>query len=119
MSIIHDGRQVRPVTPQQRLACRDHEYRLLARLHGMERACQDVDPELFFPVGNSGPALLQIDEARKVCSRCPARELCLDYAVRSGVDGIWGGTTREERTRLRREHTAHRQAATPSRGVSA
>ena len=26
-------------------------------------ACRDEDPELFFPVGTSGPALLQIAEA--------------------------------------------------------
>ena len=24
-------------------------------------ACRDVDPELFFPIGNTGPALFQID----------------------------------------------------------
>ena len=33
-------------------------------------ACRDVDPELFFPIGNTGPALLQIDEAKQVCGRC-------------------------------------------------
>ena len=31
-------------------------------------ACLDKDPELFFPVGNTGPALLQIEEAKTVCS---------------------------------------------------
>lgn len=30
-------------------------------------ACLDKDPELFFPVGNTGPALLQIEEA-KACA---------------------------------------------------
>ena len=29
-------------------------------------ACLDKDPELFFPVGNTGPALLQIEEAKTV-----------------------------------------------------
>ena len=29
-------------------------------------ACLDKDPELFFPVGNTGPALLQIEEAKIV-----------------------------------------------------
>ena len=33
--------------------------------------CRDEDPELFFPVGNSGPALAQVAAAKKVCNRCP------------------------------------------------
>ena len=28
-------------------------------------ACLDEDPELFFPIGNTGPALLQIEEAKQ------------------------------------------------------
>ena len=33
-------------------------------------ACLDEDPELFFPVGNAGPAVDQIEEAKLVCFRC-------------------------------------------------
>ena len=29
-------------------------------------ACRHVDPELFFPVGNTGPAIAQIEEAKKI-----------------------------------------------------
>ncbi len=29
-------------------------------------ACLSEDPELFFPIGNTGPALAQIEEAKKV-----------------------------------------------------
>ena len=32
-------------------------------------ACLDKDPELFFPVGNTGPALLQIEEAKLFAAR--------------------------------------------------
>jgi len=35
-----------------------------------------VDPELFFPIGNTGPAPLQIEEAKAVCCRCEV-EPCL------------------------------------------
>ena len=40
-------------------------------------ACRDEDPELFFPIGNTGPALVQIEEAKAVCRRCPVIEPCL------------------------------------------
>ena len=39
-----------------------------------ESACLDEDPELFFPIGNTGPAILQIEEAKQVCRRCEVRE---------------------------------------------
>jgi len=28
-----------------------------------EAACREEDPEVFFPVGNTGPALAQLEEA--------------------------------------------------------
>ena len=40
-------------------------------------ACLTVDPELFFPVGNTGPALDQIEKAKQVCAQCPVVENCL------------------------------------------
>jgi WhiB family redox-sensing transcriptional regulator len=70
-----------------------------------DAACRDVDPELFFPIGNTGPALLQIDEAKQVCRRCPAIELCLQWALESGQDaGVWGGMSEDERRALKRRH---------------
>ena len=39
-------------------------------------ACRDEDPELFFPIGNTGPALLQIEEAKAVCMRCDVSLVC-------------------------------------------
>jgi WhiB family redox-sensing transcriptional regulator len=57
-----------------------------------------VDPDLFFPVGVRGPALLQITAAKAVCARCPVTADCLAAAMRSPeAAGIWGGTTPEER----------------------
>jgi WhiB family redox-sensing transcriptional regulator len=40
-------------------------------------ACRDADPELFFPVGTAGPALRQIEEAKRICRACPAQAPCL------------------------------------------
>ncbi len=66
-------------------------------------ACREVDPEGFFPIGNTGPALLQIEEAKQVCRRCPVMESCLQWAVESGQDaGVWGGMSEDERRAYKR-----------------
>jgi len=65
--------------------------------------CRDEDPELFFPVGTSGHALLKIAEAKAVCRRCPVVAECLAHALNAGEDhGIWGGMTADERDELKR-----------------
>lgn len=66
-------------------------------------ACRGEEPELFFPVGASGPALRQIEQAKEVCRHCPVIAQCLAAALANGEDaGIWGGTTPEERRLMRR-----------------
>ena len=71
-----------------------------------EGACREpgADPELFFPVSEAGRATRrQVAEAKAVCARCPVMEECRDWAVEAGEpEGIWGGTTPEERRHLRR-----------------
>jgi len=65
--------------------------------------CRHHDPELFFPVGTAGPALDQIERARRVCHRCLVRTACLSWALHHGMaSGIWGGTTEDERRAMRR-----------------
>ncbi|WP_432133501.1 MULTISPECIES: WhiB family transcriptional regulator [unclassified Streptomyces] len=75
-----------------------------ALMEWMRRAaCLDEDPELFFPVGTTGPALRDIAAAKQVCARCPVTAECLAYALTSGQrSGVWGGTCEEERARLLR-----------------
>lgn len=69
--------------------------------------CRDTDPELFFPVGTTGTALLQIDKARQVCGECQVRSECLDFALETNQDsGIWGGLSEEERRVIRRQRAA-------------
>jgi WhiB family transcriptional regulator, redox-sensing transcriptional regulator len=75
-------------------------------------ACRDEDPELFFPIGNTGPALLQIDEAKRVCQRCAVMEPCLQWALESGQDsGVWGGMSEDERRALKRRSARIRARA--------
>ena len=61
-------------------------------------ACRDADPDLFFPIGTTGPALRQVQEALRICQTCPIQVRCLAWALEQGVtDGVWGGTTAEQR----------------------
>lgn len=69
--------------------------------------CRDTDPELFFPVGTTGMALVQIDKAKQVCGECAARVECLDFALATNQDsGVWGGLSEEERRVIRRQRAA-------------
>lgn len=75
--------------------------------------CREVDPELFFPIGNTGPALLQIEEAKAVCRQCPVMESCLEWALSTGQDaGVWGGMSEDERRALKRQRVRNRAQAT-------
>ena len=57
--------------------------------------CRDEDPELFFPVGTSGPAIAQIADAKLVCNRCPVTAECLSWALDSGKEERAKGKTVE------------------------
>jgi WhiB family redox-sensing transcriptional regulator len=66
-------------------------------------ACRSADPELFFPISESGNALEQIAEAKAICAGCPVRRQCLEFALRTRqTHGIWGGLTELERYQSRR-----------------
>lgn len=40
--------------------------------------------------------------ARAVCERCPVAEPCLDFALQTAAQGVWGATTGGERRLIRR-----------------
>ncbi|MEV2239477.1 WhiB family transcriptional regulator [Micromonospora sp. NPDC049891] len=66
-----------------------------------QAVCRDYDPETWFPVGTSGPALAQTEAAKAVCRRCPVRTECLNWALESGQrHGVAGGMTEQEREAL-------------------
>ncbi|WP_069874527.1 WhiB family transcriptional regulator [Streptomyces malaysiensis] len=68
------------------------------------------DPELFFSDNNRDRI-----EAQLLCTPCPVREQCLAWALdhpAMSEFGVWAGTSRSERTRLRREfRTAAKESA--------
>ncbi|MSZ55261.1 MAG: hypothetical protein F2595_03220, partial [Actinobacteria bacterium] len=51
-----------------------------------DATCRDTDPELFFPFGTTGQALLQIAKAKSVCCECPVNIECLDFALETNQD---------------------------------
>ena len=75
-------------------------------------ACLDDDPELFFPIGSTGPALDQVERAKQVCRRCDVVEDCLEWALATNQDaGVWGGMSEDERRALRRARQRRRRLA--------
>lgn len=76
----------------------------------------DEDPELFFPVGTTPPALEQIQRAKAVCLECHVRNICLEWALSTYQDaGVWGGLDEEERRVIRRARRRAAAAAAASR----
>lgn len=65
--------------------------------------CRYEDPELFFPISESSDdAKRQIEEAKQICKICQVNQKCLEWALeRPKEDGVWGGTTKEERVAMR------------------
>ena len=77
-----------------------------------QAACLTVDPELFFPVGNTGPAIAQIAEAKEVCARCEVIDTCLKWALENGQDaGVWGGMSEDERRPPKRRAARARRSS--------
>ena len=73
-------------------------------------ACLTVDPELFFPIGNTGPAISQVAEAKAVCRECDVKGICLQWAIDNNQDsGVWG---RHERRRTPLAQTPRRACTT-------
>ena len=71
----------------------------VAALSWMDDAtCQETDPEAFFPEkgGSTRPA-------KRVCSACPVRAECLEFALENDERfGIYGGMSERQRRTLKR-----------------
>jgi WhiB family redox-sensing transcriptional regulator len=63
---------------------------------------------VFFPSDGIG-----VQVAQRICSECPVKGPCLEYALDNKVDhGVWGGTSERERRRiLRRRRISSLQAS--------
>jgi WhiB family redox-sensing transcriptional regulator len=78
-----------------------------------DAACQGMDGEIFFPIGETGSALLQVEEAKAVCRRCPVVAQCLQWALETGQDaGVWGAKSEDERRAIKRRASRNRARVT-------
>lgn len=62
-------------------------------------ACRGIDPATFFPTSADAAGLKY---ALSICAACPVKAECLEANLWE-QDGIWGGTSAKERTRIRVE----------------
>lgn len=86
---------------EARLRAHDRQALLLGaqREDWMRRgACYGTDPAMFFPDSALPDAA---DQAKQVCAQCTVRGPCLDYAVTTNQEGVWGGTDEGERVLIR------------------
>ena len=60
------------------------------------------DPEIFF----DGADVNKTAEAKSYCGICPIAVTCLLSAMAEGYEGVWGGTSTYERTKLRKDKAA-------------
>jgi WhiB family redox-sensing transcriptional regulator len=71
--------------------------------------CAETDPDMFFPV-EPFEGSLHVKEnyyaeadAKAFCAECPYKIACFAYAMKdSNLQGIWGGTTANDRHNIRR-----------------
>jgi WhiB family redox-sensing transcriptional regulator len=63
-----------------------------------QAVCLEIDPDLFYPDrGDSWGSRA----AKRICTACPVREDCLQFAVAHHEHfGVWGGLTPTERQRM-------------------
>jgi WhiB family redox-sensing transcriptional regulator len=61
--------------------------------------CASTDPEAFFPSSTDGTKYAML-----TCKNCVVKKECLRFAMDDiSLVGIWGGTTRTQRIKLRRK----------------
>jgi WhiB family redox-sensing transcriptional regulator len=63
-----------------------------------EAACDGIDRDVFY-----GEGKIKELQAKAICAQCPIQSKCFNWALYHEEFGVWGGTTRTERAKIRRE----------------
>ena len=67
-------------------------------------ACKGTDPEIFFSEDQQ-----DIERAIEICQGCAVGKECLKFALSDkNTDGIWAGTTKEDRLKIIRQNNKRR-----------
>lgn len=78
---------------------------------GPTNCSQTGDPDAFTP-DTEVPGYIKVqNDAKKVCNgqapgfteECDYKAECLLWALYNGEDGVWGGTTKNERRKMKRK----------------
>lgn len=73
--------------------------------------CRGADPGEFFPSDGVG-----VEAAQRVCSSCPVKAECLEYALRNRIEhGVWGGASERQRRRILRGRKLDASASEPTK----
>lgn len=82
-----------------------------------EAACKGKPTGWFFPSPGKG-GMADLWKAKAVCSTCPVRAECLEYAlVNYERIGVWGGTSERERRSMRHHMRRAGTLAPPRRNA--
>lgn len=94
-----------PKTPMMRVSVNKQRRITLAQTaqgfdpdYRQKGNCLGTDPNLFLPQKGE-----PTDPAKKICGECRVRSDCLEEGLALGnkAEGIWGGTSKRERTAIR------------------
>lgn len=64
-----------------------------------------MDPEIFFSEDEERESKKRTEReiiAKKICEPCQVSGNCLDWALRFNEIGVWGGTSTQEREKIKR-----------------
>jgi hypothetical protein len=94
-------------TPEVRDMTNNYDRAAMAWI--AKAACLGSGIEKIFPGRGE---LNKVDAIKAVCSVCPVREDCLEYAiVNAELFGIWGGMTEMDRRKMRRQYNKQKRTA--------
>lgn len=101
---IHNEESPVPTQTAGSIEPKPHDFYNTENEWKQQGACRGVSPNVFFPEKGKGNDYdTKVKEAKAYCQDCKVRTQCLNFAITTGQeDGVWGGTSPEERKKIKR-----------------